>query len=586
MNHKRKTFFKKLLYILSKDQKKQLLILSFLLLIGMIFEIASLGTFIPALTVMVDPNFINQYPEFKELVSFFGDPTYNLIIFFGISLLVIIYILKSLFIVFLSWRQSRFVAKLSSELSKKLFVGYLSLPYTFHLNKNSAHLLRNIQTEVNIFISVAQSTIFVSLELSVMFSIAVMLFIVEPFGALVIAFFIFVFSLIFHQITKKRLLNWAEDRQFHDGKTNQFLIEGLSAIKELKVFGRALYFIKRYNDHNLKKASIMEKQGTLQQVPRVYLELLGIISISGLIFLMVSQGKQLIELLPTLGIFVVGAFRLIPSVNRVMISLQGLKSGEPVVDVLYNEFVLFNSYNQIEDNNTISFKRSISVDNIFFSYNGDKSIISDVSLKINKGETIGLVGKSGSGKSTLIDIFLGLLVQDSGKIVVDDVSNFNLIGSWQTQIGYVPQNIYLLDDSLLKNIAFGIPESDIDLVAVNKALDVAQLSEFVSNLPNGLDTEVGERGVRLSGGQRQRIGIARALYHDPEILILDEATSSLDSLTEEAVMESVFLLHGIKTLVIVAHRYSTLKFCDVIYKLEFGKITSMGTFDELINSLD
>ena len=586
MNHKRKTFFKKLLYILSKDQKKQLLILSFLLLIGMIFEIASLGTFIPALTVMVDPNFINQYPEFKELVSFFGDPTYNLIIFFGISLLVIIYILKSLFIVFLSWRQSRFVAKLSSELSKKLFVGYLSLPYTFHLNKNSAHLLRNIQTEVNIFISVAQSTIFVSLELSVMFSIAVMLFIVEPFGALVIAFFIFVFSLIFHQITKKRLLNWAEDRQFHDGKTNQFLIEGLSAIKELKVSGRALYFIKRYNDHNLKKASIMEKQGTLQQVPRVYLELLGIISISGLIFLMVSQGKQLIELLPTLGIFVVGAFRLIPSVNRVMISLQGLKSGEPVVDVLYNEFVLFNSYNQIEDNNTISFKRSISVDNIFFSYNGDKSIISDVSLKINKGETIGLVGKSGSGKSTLIDIFLGLLVQDSGKIVVDDVSNFNLIGSWQTQIGYVPQNIYLLDDSLLKNIAFGIPESDIDLVAVNKALDVAQLSEFVSNLPNGLDTEVGERGVRLSGGQRQRIGIARALYHDPEILILDEATSSLDSLTEEAVMESVFLLHGIKTLVIVAHRYSTLKFCDVIYKLEFGKITSMGTFDELINSLD
>jgi ABC-type multidrug transport system fused ATPase/permease subunit len=584
MNFQKKSFLKKLLYILSREQKRQLLFLAFLLLIGMLFEIASLGTFIPALSILVDSDFVNKYPRIIPLVKLLGNPNHNQLVLIGITFLLIIYILKSLFLVYLSWRQSKFVALLSSDLSKRLFVGYLSLPYTFHLQRNSAQLLRNIQTEVNIFMSVAQSTIFVTLEFSVMFGIALMLLLVEPIGALIISFFILIFALLFHRFTKNRLFNWGEARQFHDGQTNQYLIEGLNGVKELKVFGREDYFINKYNEHNKKKALIMEKQGTLQQIPRLYLELLGIISISGLIFLMISQGKQLNELLPTLGIFVVGAFRLIPSVNRVMISIQGLKSGEPVVNVLHDEFVLFNTESHVKGNDTISFNHSILFEKISFSYNNEMVTLSDISFKINKGDTIGLIGTSGSGKSTLVDILLGLLIPDAGKIKVDNVSISDFLVSWQTQIGYVPQIIYLIDDTLLKNIAFGIPESEIDMTAFEKALEAAQLTEFVSTLPNGYNTEVGERGVRLSGGQRQRIGIARALYHDPSILILDEATSSLDTITEEAVMESVNLLHGIKTLIIVAHRYSTLKFCDVIYKLEKGKIVSSGTFDKMINN--
>ena len=584
MNFSNKSFLGKLLFLFSKEQKSQLMILGILLLIGMLFEVLSLGTFIPALSIMVDPDFVSKYPQISPLIELLGNPSQNILILYGVSCILFVYTIKSMFLVFLSWRQSKFVAILSSSLSKRLFDGYISLPYTFHLRKNSAQLLRNIQTEVNIFMSVAQSTIFVTLEFSVMLGIAIMLIIIQPFGALIISLFILIFSLLFHRITKHRLLNWGEARQFHDGQTNQILIEGLNGVKELKIFGTESYFLNKYNEHNEKKAQIMVKQGTLQQIPRLYLELLGIISISGLIFLMIWQGKNINELLPTLGIFVVGAFRLIPSVNRVMISVQGLKSGEPVVNVLFNEFVLFNSELNFKTNSNVTFNHIVSVEKLNFSYNYDIKTLTDVNLNIIKGETIGLIGTSGSGKSTFVDILLGLLIPDSGKILVDDVSISGSLKSWRTQIGYVPQTIYLIDDSLLRNIAFGIPESKIDMVAVENALSAAQLSEFVTSLPNGINTKVGERGVRLSGGQRQRIGIARALYHDPNILILDEATSSLDSETEEAVMESVNLLQGVKTLIIVAHRYSTLKHCDMIYKLENGKIVSSGSFNEMIKN--
>ncbi|MFN3667225.1 MAG: ABC transporter ATP-binding protein, partial [Sediminibacterium sp.] len=338
-----------------------------------------------------------------------------------------------------------------------------------------------------------------------------------------------------------------------------------------------------YNIHNLRKAKIMEKQGTLQQIPRLYLELLAVMGLSGLIIMMLVQGKPLSLLLPTLGVFVVGAFRMIPSVNRIMISIQGIKSAEPVVQVLYDEFKMFERAKEPDPVNAIHFTSEIIANNVSFKYESAKSItLKNVSISIKKGESVGFFGSSGSGKSTLVDIILGLLKANEGAVTVDGVNIQDNIRSWQTQIGYVPQTIYLTDDSLLKNIAFGVDDENIDLAAVNRAIDAAQLNEFISSLPDGMQTKVGERGVRLSGGQRQRIGIARALYHDPEFLVLDEATSSLDNSTESAVMEAVNLLRGQKTLLIVAHRLSTLKHCDRLYQLSKGIIIKQGSVENMI----
>lgn len=583
MTENKVTFLQKLSFILSSSQKRRVIKLGVLLFVGMLFEMASLGAMIPALSIMLSTDITKEYPIMIPVLKFLGNPTQFQMVLWGMVSLVLVYVLKSSFLVFLSWRQSKFTSELSSELSKKLFVGYVSQPYSFHLNRNSSQLLRNIQIEINHFMSVAQATIFVTLEFSIMFGVTLMLILVEPLGALVVSAFLGVFALLFHRLTKSKLFEWGENRQYHDGQCNLHLIQGLGGVKDVKLLGREEYFIEQYNIHNLRKAKIMEKQGTLQQIPRLYLELLAVMGLSGLIILMLVQGKPLSLLLPILGIFVAGAFRMIPSVNRIMISIQGIKSAEPVVQVLYDEFKMFDREKESNPINTIHFTNEISVNNINFKYESAKGItLKAVSVSIKKGESIGFFGSSGSGKSTLVDIILGLLKANQGSVTVDGVNIWENIRSWQSQIGYVPQTIYLTDDSLLKNIAFGIDDEKVDIVAVHRAINASQLNEFINSLPDGMQTKVGERGVRLSGGQRQRIGIARALYHDPEILVLDEATSSLDNSTESAVMDAVNLLRDQKTLLIVAHRLSTLIHCDRLYHLSKGTLIREGSVENMI----
>lgn len=318
------------------------------------------------------------------------------------------------------------------------------------------------------------------------------------------------------------------------------------------------------------------KIGTLNLVPRSYLELLAVIGLAGLIILMVLQGRSLELLIPTIGIFMVAAFRMIPSVNRIMSSMQIIRFSKPAIDMLYEEFTMINTSTNSQVANDLCkmpFNESIEIRDLTFRYSGaDKNSIENVTLAIKKGESIGLVGPSGSGKSTMIDLVLGLLTPVSGTITIDGQNIQDNLRGWQNQIGYVPQSIYLTDNTLRRNVAFGISNEKIDNEAVARVIKAAQLDEFVQSLPEGLETFVGERGVRLSGGQRQRIGIARALYHDPEVLVLDEATSALDSVTETGVMQAVSALKGSKTLILIAHRLTTLENCDRIYTLKHGKI--------------
>ncbi len=587
MEKKHNTFIQKLKYLLSKSQKRQLLILAVLLMIGMLFEMAGLGILVPSIGIMLNPDVGSKYPVLKPLLNSLGNPSQSRLILLGLSVMVSVYFVKSIFLAYLVWKQSKFSAELTADLSCNLFSGYLKQPYAFHLQRNSAELLRNMQNEINQFASVSQSAITLTVELSLLVSVVFMLILVEPIGALIVTCFLGFSSFIFHRLTRNKLLDWGESRQLIEGKTNQHLLQGLGGVKDLKILGREENFINQFNVHNANRAKITTKQYTLFGIPRLYLEFLAVLGMAGLIIVMVMQHKPLDLILPTLGIFVAAAFRMIPSVNRIMGSMQAIRYSRPVVNILYDEFYLIrNTKGPTPSLNRLAFNNELVVNNLNFSYpNVSAKALENLTVTIKKGESVGFIGSSGSGKSTLVDNILGLLTPNSGTISLDGVDIEKNLREWQNQIGYVPQSIYLTDDSLLHNVAFGISPEDIDMDAVQEAIKAAQLDEFIEGLPEGIHTMVGERGVRLSGGQRQRIGIARALYHDPHVLVLDEATSSLDSDTEQAVMDAVNLLHGEKTILIVAHRLTTLKNCDRIYKLEKGKLVESYNTKKVISNL-
>ena len=487
----------------------------------------------------------------------------------------------------MTWRQSRFSADLSANLSQRLFLGYLHQPYTFHLQRNSSDLIRNIQSEVVLFTDVSKAAIVMSTEFSVLLTTIVFLFVVEPAGAFFVTSFLGIIAFLFHRVTKGKLLKWGKQRQINDGFAIKHLLQGLGGVKDVKLFGREEQFLQEYSKYNSSSARLLAKVLTLGQAPRLYLEVLSVIGLAGLVISMILQSKPLDQLIPILGVFVVAAFRMIPSVIRILSSMQTFRYIRPVVDVLSNEFLMIQKTQEQKlisnPSEKIDFNNAIELKEVIFYYPGSSvPALNGISIKIKKGETIGFIGASGSGKSTIVDVILGLLLVSEGEVMVDNNNIQMNMRSWQDKIGYVPQSIYLTDDTLRCNVAFGLPDEQIDDEAVMRAIKAAQLETLVSTLSEGVETIVGERGIRLSGGQRQRIGIARALYHDPSVLVLDEATSALDTETEQGVMDAVKALHGTKTVLIVAHRLTTVQDCDRIYRLDTGKIVATGVPEDIL----
>jgi ABC-type multidrug transport system fused ATPase/permease subunit len=574
----------KLSILLPYSQKKKLALLGILLLIGMFFEMLSLGILIPSFSIMLNTNIGAEYPFLNNFLLYIGNPTQAQLVVFGMSILVFIYLVKTFFLVFLSWKQSKFSSELSASLSKEMYLGYLNQPYSFHLQQNSAVLQRNLSECSNLAV-VSNTIMLLVLELSIVFGIAFMLIFFEPKGAIIIAIFLGLSGFFYHNLTKKKLIFWGEQRNFHAALTNKHLLQGLGGVKDIILLGRDDHFLNAYNEHITANARIQIKFTTMSLVPRLYFEFLAVVGLAVLVIFMVIEGRSLTLLIPTLGIFVTAAFRIIPSANRIIGSIQNLRYAKPILDLLYDEFIMLRNVKKNPKSDTkFTFQENIILNHLSFSYPGTKShAVADVSLKIQKGQSIGFIGSSGSGKSTLIDLILGLLDPNDGEILIDGRTIKNNKRGWQNQIGYVPQSIYLTDDTLRRNVAFGVSDEYISEQTLIKALEDAQLTEFVKNLPEGLDTVVGERGVRLSGGQRQRIGIARALYHQPSILVLDEATSALDSATEFGFMEAVNALHGEKTILIVAHRLSTVSQCDWIYNLHNGKVVKEGIPNDILN---
>ena len=567
----------KLWRLLAKERRRAFLGLFGMMLISMALEILGVGLVVPALALILQSDLPAKYPVLTSWLNDLDNPSHEQLVVAAMLTMVVLYAIKALFLAFLAWRQARFVSLLQVEFSQTLFVGYLRQPYSFHLQRNSSQLIHTIASKSGTVAGAfQQSNVFLT-ELLVIGGISLTLLVVEPLGALLVMSTFALAAWSFNQVTRSRILRWGEAIQIHEALRFQTLQEGLGGAKDVKLLGRERDFFDRYNLHNARCARIAQHQGTLIALPRLWLELLAVTGLAGLVLTMIWQGRPVEVLLPTLGLFAAAAFRLMPSVNRVMSAVQGLRFVVPAVDTLYEELALLKGAEAPVRDQPLPFNKELVLDGIDFAYpSAGLQALRGVKLSIRRGTSVGFIGGSGAGKSTLVDILLGLLKPDGGTVKIDGADvQLNLRG-WQDQIGYVPQSIFLTDDTLRRNVAFGLPNDQIDESAVWRAIRAAQLEQFVSELPQGLDTVVGERGIRLSGGQRQRIGIARALYHDPTVLVLDEATSSLDTATERDVMDAVRILKGDKTLIIVAHRLSTVEHCDFIFRLEHGQLVDEG----------
>ena len=574
---------KKIWHLLTSSEKRKTLILLFLLLIGMLLETLGISLVIPAIALFTQDDIATNFPILKPILNAMGNPSHETQVRWGLTLLLVVYLIKNLFLAFLVWLQTRFTENLGARFSLNLYSIYLQQPYKFHLQHNSALLIRNIYTEVNLFVGALTSFLMLLSESFVLIALCLMLFIIEPLSALAVVILLGFSVGGFHRFTRNQIARWGIDRQYHEGFRFLHAQQGLGGVKDSILLGREKDFIDQFSIHNSKGYRVGQMISTLKQMPRLLLEFLAVAGIVIVFLVMLAQGNTIASILPVLAFFAVTAFRLMPSANRILGAVQNVHYHLPVINVLYKDMQLPIINKESRELPTLLFNQTIEISKIGFTYdNSSEPVIIDMSFKIDYGELIGFIGPSGSGKSTLVDIILGLLKPSTGEIQIDGINiNKNLRG-WQDNIGYVPQSIYLTDDTLRRNVAFGLANENISETAVNKAIKSAQLEGFIKGLPDGLDTVVGEHGVRLSGGQRQRIGIARALYHDPSVLVLDEATSSLDVETEAGVMEAIEALHGKKTIIIVSHRLSTVENCDRIYKLKKGLVIDEGTPERIL----
>jgi len=580
----------KLLFdIFDKKQRYTIFVFLILMLVGAVFEMLGVGLIMPVMAIILSPSIVESYPSAAPLVGYLGNPEKNELILIALGSLITVYLLKMFVLSYVVYRQSKIITQLQSELAKKLYDHYLNSDYMFHVAHNSAQLIRNITVEVGICVNnVLAPFLRLFMEILVIAGLLVILFNIEALGTTIIVTVIAMFSLLVLGFTKRNLKRWSLERQYHDGMILQHIQQSLNGIKDVKLHASEHYCLKLFDKHVVRKNILAMYQAILSQIPKLVLEFIMISSVVLLVFILINRNSTIEEMMAILATFSVAAMRLMPSANKMIHNLNVYRYGKSALDVVLNAL---STSDVIDDRKLISSNEpalsigtGISIDNISYTYPGETNqAISSLNLEIKKGAAVAFIGESGSGKSTIVDMILGLISPTSGEVKVDGLSIKNVMTAWQSNIGYVPQNIYLTDDTLRNNIAFGLHNEEIDEEKINIAIQHAQLKDFVNSQSAGLDTVVGEKGARLSGGQIQRIGIARALYREPSVLILDEATSALDNLTEKSIMDTVMRLKGQKTIIIVAHRLTTVQYCDHIFKIRSGKLVDSGTFDQVVN---
>jgi ABC-type multidrug transport system fused ATPase/permease subunit len=565
--------------VLTRAERRNLLVVFLLTVIGAFLETLSVAMLFPLLSVLSSDSNLIVFPFFE--IAF--DRDLKEIIRVLVFLLFFTYVVKNAFLGFSAWIQRGFLTKITARLSSRILEIYVTQPYQYHLSNNSSVLIRNTQDASRIVASGVEPSLTIMAEGLVAFVLLLFMLSVEPLGTLCTLSLMLFAAFLIQMLFNRRLKSWGSSRQLQKARILKIIQQALGSVKDVRILGREDWFIKAHREMQFTDANLLRRINLAQAIPRLFLEVTAISGLSVLIFVMFFTGSEVGSIAPTVGLFAATAFRVLPSINKIVNAKQSLKVDRTTFETIHHDLGLSIAMKPSKENVNFQFE-NVVVDRLDFKYEQSENLVlSNINVKILSGEAVGFVGQSGSGKSTLIDIMLGLLEPQSGSVLINRQTIENVKQSWQKQIGYIPQTIFLMDDSLRRNVAIGIADTEIDEVAIVEALKSAQLEDFVASLPEGLDTVVGERGVRLSGGQRQRIGIARALYHRPSVLVLDEATSSLDTETEKDVMQAVQALQGDKTVIIVAHRLSTVEYCDRLYRLDAGRIVDEGTFDEVMN---
>lgn len=570
--------YKKLNYIFNRQDRIKIVLLMIMMIIGSFLELLGVAVFQPFVDLLMDASKVQEEGWMNRLYQLFdcGSLTQFLSILAGG--IIVIYIVKNLFI----WIEQDFIFRftygIQQKLSTRLLTTYLAEPYTFHLNKNIAELQRSMQEDTGLFTQVLMHTLQLIAEVVVCVVLGLYLFDVSQSITAVIGVLMIVCVFGFTKTTKNFSKKLGRESQIYKGKLYQWVNQSLGGVKEVKVLNREEFFVSSYRKYYKRYIKGVRINRLLSITPKYMVEALCMTGLLIAIIIKMNFGqKDITEFVPQLATFAVAAFRLLPSVGRINEHVNNILYAVPSVDLIYQDLKDIEDYREStekEEEREWNFQKEITAKHISYAYpDSEKNVLEDASCVIPKGKTVALIGSSGAGKTTLADLLLGLLTPQRGHIRVDDMDIQKNMTLWHHNIGYIPQMIYLSDDTIRNNVAFGIREEEIREELVINALKKAQLYDFIETLPEGLDTIVGDRGVRLSGGQRQRIGIARALYHDPEILVLDEATSALDNETETAVMESIEHLQGSKTMIIIAHRLTTIRNADIIYEVADGKVT-------------
>lgn len=541
-----------------------------------LLEAVGVGVVLPLVAVLTTPSLLSRYPKVAnwiphDLLSDRAELALIATTAFGL-----LFVLKNIFIVFASWLQGKLISELQQGLSVQLFKRYLQQPYLFHVDNSTHVLINRMQQSVSMVVNnYFKPVLDMSIEIVTLTLIVGMVITLNPLQSLLGMSLIGLSAVFFHRVTKSRIAKLGKESQGIGADLLQSIQQPLSAIKDVRILAREGYFHDSYAAPAIRSAQLSQKMGVINMLPRLIIETATVLAVLIVIAVLAQEGS-LETLAPSLALLAAAAFRLMPSINRITMSMSSFRFGSSALDVVLQDLDLPQSDWQVAPK--LPFERSLVLRGVSFSYpTSARPVLNGVDLNIIKGESIGFIGKTGAGKSTLIDIILGLLTPGTGQLLVDGVPLAGKERSWQRNIGYVPQAIVLIDDTLRANIALGIPDDEIDEVALTRAVTAAQLDEVVAMLPDGLDTRIGERGIRLSGGQRQRVGIARALYPNPDVLVLDEATSALDNETEGDLMNVTNSLHGKKTLLIIAHRTSTLMGCDRIVLMKAGRIEAVDS---------
>jgi ABC-type multidrug transport system fused ATPase/permease subunit len=577
---------KKIFSLLSKRERRKFGIVFCAFLVMGFIELAGVGSIGPFISVASNPAMIHSNKYLAALYEYFQFQSDSSFIFAcGITVIVVLCI-SNLSLAGINFISYRVAASSRYSISMRLLEKYLRQPYLFYLNTNSASLSNKVLNEVNGFVSAAllSSLQLISAAVISVFIIT-LLIVLNPLLALLVSLVLGLSYLFIFLVIRKYIARKGKESLIYNTKKYKYINETFGGIKDIKILGKEQVFINLFKEASYKSSMITVFTELASDMPKFLIETIAISGIILVILFLMSSGQSMDQFLPVLTIYAFGAYRLLPSMQKMYRAVSNIKFCGHIIDSLNADFALPEGTPlSVTDAPRLAFRGTITLKDITFSYpNTDKDVIDHQTLQVTRNSSIALVGSTGCGKTTLADIILGLLEPQTGTLLVDGAAiTPDNIKSWQKNLGYVPQSIYLTDDTVRNNIAFGIDPAKIDDEAVARAAKLANIHTFVTEeLADGYDTVIGEKGIRLSGGQRQRIGIARAVYHDPDVLILDEATSALDGLTEAAIMEAIENLADKKTIIMIAHRITTVKNCDVIYMMEKGRIVDSGSYADL-----